>query len=77
MGGDNLEHMWYGLCLIKAIVVFFLVSVVVLLCKRFLGCIHFNRRRRPQKHPMVHPLGTVQSTGKVGDLDPGDTERRI
>ena len=72
MGGDNVELLWYGLCLIKAIVAFFVASVVVLLCKRFLCCM-----RRSAKHPMVHPLGTVQPTRKAADLDPGDIKRRI
>ena len=69
--GDNLEHLWHGLCLIKAIVAFFLVSAVVLLCKRFLGWILFNGVKwRSPKHPMVHPLGTVQPSRKAGDFDP-------
>jgi hypothetical protein len=78
MGGDNVEQVWYGLCLIKAVVTLFVVSVVVLLCKRFLECIPCNRvKRRSAKHPMVHSLGTVQPTRKAADLDPGDIKRRI
>lgn len=78
MGGDNVEQVWYGLCLIKAVVSLFVVSVVVLLCKRFLDCISCNRvKRRSAKHPMVHSLGTVQPTRKAADLDPGDIARRI
>jgi hypothetical protein len=36
MGDDNVELLWYGLCVIKAVVTLFVVSVVGLLCKRFL-----------------------------------------
>jgi hypothetical protein len=78
MGGDNVEQVWFGLCLIKAIVTLFVVSLVVRLCWRFLRSILCNRiRRRPLEHPMVHPLGTVQPTRKLGDLDLGDRKRRI
>ena len=78
MKGDNVEQLWYGLCLIEAVVTLFVVSVVVVLCKRFLRCIPCNRvTRRSEKHPMVHPLGTVQPTRKAADLDPGDIKRRI
>jgi len=77
MGGDNVEQLWYGLCLIKAVVPLFVVSVVVLLCKRFLRCIPCNRVKRRSQHPMVHPLGTVQPSRKAADLDPGDIKRRI
>ena len=78
MGGDNVERVWLGLCLIKAIVTLFVVSLVVLLCWRFLRSILCNHvRGRPPKHPMVHPLGTVQPTWKHADLDPGDKRRRI
>jgi hypothetical protein len=65
MGGDNVEQLWYGLCLIKAVGTLFVVCVVVLLCKRFLRSIPFNRvKRRSAKHPMVHSIGTVQPTRK-------------
>jgi hypothetical protein len=75
MGGDDVEQLWYGLCLIKAVVTSFVLSVVVLLCKRFLNCIHCNRvKRRSRIHPMVHPLGTVQPRRKAADLD---IKRRI
>lgn len=78
MGGDNVEQVWLGLCLIKAIVTLFVVSLVVPLCWRFLRSILCNRvRRRPPKHRMVHPLGTVQPTRKPVDLDPGDRKMRI
>jgi hypothetical protein len=78
MGGDNVEQVWYGLCLIKVVVTLSVVSVVVLLCGWFLDCILCNRvKRRSAKHPMVHSLGTVQPTRKAADLDPGDTKRRI
>jgi hypothetical protein len=78
MGGDNVEQLWFWLCLIKTIITSFVVSLVVLLCKRFLRSIPFNRvKRRSAKHPMVHPLGTVQPTRKLGDLDLGNRKRRI
>ena len=78
MGGDNVEQMWYGLCLIKAVVTLFVVFAVVLFCKRFLRRILGNRvKRRSAKHPMVHPLGTVQPARRTADLDTGDIERRI
>jgi hypothetical protein len=78
MGGDNLELLWYSLCLIKAVVILFVVSVVVVLCKRFLRSIPWNRAaRRSTKHTMVHPLGTVQTSRKAADLDSGDIERGI
>ena len=78
MGGDNLELLWYSLCLIKAVVILFVVSVVVLLCKRFLRSIPWNRAaRRSTKHTMVHPLGTVQTPRRDADLASGDIERRI
>jgi len=76
MGDDNVELLWYGLCLIKALVTFFVVFLVVLLCKRFLRSIPFNRVRHPPKHPMVHSLGTVQSTRNAAGLDPDDMKRR-
>jgi hypothetical protein len=78
MGGNNVEQLWYGLCLIKAVVTLFVVSVVVLLCMRVLQYILCDRvKRRSAKHPMVHSLGTVQQTRRAADLDPGDIERRI
>jgi hypothetical protein len=78
VGGDNVEQVWYGLCLIKAVVTLFVVSVVVLLCKRFLRSIPWNRAaRRSTKHTMVHPLGTVQTPRRDADLASGDIERRI
>ena len=85
MGSDNVEQLWYGLCLIKAVLTLFVVSVVVLLCKRFLRCLPCNRvKRRSAKHPMVHSLGTVQpprksdaSESKAADLDSGDMMSRI
>lgn len=62
MGGDNVELLWCGLCLIESQVTLFAVSVVVLLCKRFLRSIPRNFAKwRSAKHPMVHSLGTVQA----------------
>jgi hypothetical protein len=85
MGGENVEQLWYGLCLIKAVVILFVVSVVVPLCEQFLRCIPWNRvRRRSAKRPMVHLLGTLPpprnfnaSESKAADLDPGDIKRHI
>jgi hypothetical protein len=85
MGGDNVELVWYGLCLIKAGITLFVASVVVLLCKRFLRFIPRNRvKRRSAKHPMVHSLGTLQhppnfdaSESKAADLGPDDMKRHI
>ena len=78
MGGDNVEQVWFGLCMIKAIIILFVVSLVVLLCWRSLRSILCKSvRRRPLEHPMVHPLGTVQPTRKLGDLDLGDRKRRM
>ena len=78
MEDNNVEQLWYGLCLIKAVGTFFVISIVVLLSKRFLRFILCNRvKRRSAKHPMVHSLGAVQPTWKAADLDPGDIKRRI
>ena len=77
MGSDNVEQLWYGLYLIEAVVTVFIVSVVVLLCRRFLRSIPWNPLKRcAPKHPMVHPLGTVRPTRQTADLDPGDFKRR-
>lgn len=78
MGGDDVEQVWFGLCLIKAIFTLFVVSLVVLLCWRLLRSILCNRaRRRPPNHPMVHPLGTVKPARKSADIDHGDRKRRF
>ena len=78
MGADNVELLWYGLYLIEAVVALFVVFLFVLLFKRFLRFIPWNRAmRRSAKQPMVHSLGTVQPTRKAADLDPGDMKRRI
>jgi hypothetical protein len=85
MGGENMEELWYGFWLIKAVVSLSFLFVVVLLCKRFLGCIPWNRaKRRSAKHSMVLSLGTLQPPrnfddweSKAADLDPGDMKRRI
>jgi hypothetical protein len=82
MRGENIEELWYGFWLIKAVVSLSFLFVV-LLCKRFLRCIPWNRvKRRSAKHSMVHSLGTLQpprnaSESKAADLDPGDMKRRI
>lgn len=80
-----MEELWYGLCLIKAVVTLFVLFVVVLLCRRLLRCISCNRaKRRTTKHPMVHSLGTLQppwnfdaADSKAADFDVGDIKRRI
>ena len=85
MRGDNIEELWYGFWLIKAVVSLSFLFVVVLLCKRFLRCIPWNRvKPRSAKHSMVHSLGTRQppqnfdaSESKAADLDYGDMKRRI
>jgi len=85
MRSENIEELWYGFCLIEAVVILFVVSVVILLCKRFSRCIPWNRvRRHSAKRPIVHSLGTLQpppnfdaSESKAVDLDPGDIKRRI
>jgi hypothetical protein len=85
MRGENIEELWYGFWLIKAAVSLSFLFVVVLLCKRFLRCIPWNRvKQRSAKHLMVHSLGTLQpprnfdaSESKAADLDPGDMKRRI
>ena len=84
MRGENIEELWYGFWLIKAVVSLSFLFVV-LLCKRFLRCIPWNRvERRSAKHSMVHSLGTLQPTrnfdaseSKAADLDPGDMKRRV
>lgn len=70
MVGDNVEQLWYGLCLVKAVVTLFVVSVVVLLCKRIVHRISCDRgKRRSPLHPMVHPLGSLGPPRKSGDSD--------
>jgi len=66
MGGDNVERVWFGLCLIKAIVTLFVVSLVVLLCWRFLRSLPSNRVRwGPPKHPMVHVMSVDYTRERV------------
>ena len=85
MRGENIEELWYGFWLIKAVVSLSFLFVVVLLCERFLRCIPWNRvKPRSGKHSMVHSLGTLQpprnfdaSKSKAADLDAGDLTRRI
>ncbi len=78
MRGNNVEQLWYGLCLIEALVTLFVVSVAVLLIKQFLRCIPCNHVKRcSAKHSMTHTLGTVRPTRKAAGLDPGDIERRV
>jgi hypothetical protein len=85
MRGENIEELWYGFWLIKAVASLSFLFVVVLLCKRFLRCIPWNRvKRRSVKHSMVHSLGTLRpprnfdaSESKAADLDPDDMKRRI
>ena len=85
MRGENIEELWYGFWLIKAVVSLSLLFVVVLLCKRFFRCIPWNRvKRRSAKRSMVHSLGILKpprnfdaSESKAADLDPGDMKRPI
>ena len=85
MRGENIEELWYGFCLIEAVVTVLVLSVVILLGQRLLHCIPWNRvKRRSASHPMVHSLGIVQpprkppaSESKAADLDPDDMKRRI
>ena len=85
MGDQNIEELWYGFWLIKAIVSLSVLWAVALLCKWVLRCIPWNRiKRRSTKPSMVHSLGTLQSSrnfnasgSKAADLDPGDMKRRI
>jgi hypothetical protein len=78
MKGENIEELWYGFCLIEAVVSVIVLSAVVLLGQRFLRSIPWNRvKRRSAKHPMVHSLGTVQPTRRAADLDAGEIKRRI
>jgi len=85
MRGENIEELWYGFWLIKAVASLSFLFVVILLCKRFLRSIPWNRvKRRSAKHSMVHSLGTLPpprnfdaSESKAADLDPGDMKTRI
>ena len=78
MEGDNVQQLWYGFYLTETVLILLVVSVVVLLFKRFLRSVPWNRlNRRAPKHPMVHPLGIVQPTRKPADSDPGDRKRHI
>jgi hypothetical protein len=83
MRGENIEELWYGFWLIKAVASLSFLFVVVLLCKRFLRCIPWNRvKRRSAKHSMVHSLGTLRpprnfdaSESKAVDLRGGERKR--
>jgi hypothetical protein len=78
MRDEDIEQLWYGFCLIKTLITLFVLSGVVLLCKRFLRRIPWNRAsRRSTKCPIVHSLGTAPPIRKAAELDPGDTKRRI
>ena len=85
MRGENIEELWYGFWLIKAVVSLSFLFVVVLLCKRLLRCIPWNRvKSRSAKHSMVHSLGILQpprrfdaSESKAAGLHPGEMKRRI
>lgn len=78
MGGENVEQVWYGLWLIKAVITLFVASAVVLLCKRFLRCIRCTRAKRRSAKPLiVHSLGTVQLSRKAPDLDSSNIKRGI
>lgn len=85
MRGENIEELWYGFWLIKAVVCLAFLFVFVLLCKWFFRCIPWNRvNRRSAKHSMVRSLSILQplqnfdaAESKAADLDSGDMKRRI
>jgi len=61
MGDENVELIWYGFCLIEALVLLFVCLAVALLCKWLLS--HFLRKsikRRSVKRATVHSLGTLR-----------------
>ena len=61
MAGENIEELWYGFWLIKAIVSLSVLLAVALLCKWVLRSIPWDRIKwRSTKHSMEHPLGTRQ-----------------
>jgi hypothetical protein len=84
MRGENIEELWYGFLLIKAIVSLSFLFVVVLLCKRLLHCIPWNRVTwRSAKHSMVHSLGIQEplrnfdaSQSKAVDRSPNERKQR-
>jgi hypothetical protein len=61
MGDENVELIWYGFCLIKALVLLFVCLAVALLCKWLVRRIPWKSvKRRPVKHAIVHSLGTLR-----------------
>jgi hypothetical protein len=61
MGDENVELVWYGLCLIKAVIFLVVFLPVALLCKRLLRRISWKRvKPRPVKHALVHSLGALR-----------------
>jgi hypothetical protein len=75
MGDENVEQLWYGICLLKVIVSLSVLWALALLCKWVLRRIHSSSaRRRPPKKRIVHSLGTLKpppnfnpSEAEVGD----------
>ena len=65
------------LVLIKAVVTLFVVSVVVLLCKRFLRCIPCNRLKRRSVNTRWCICLTPCSPRKAADPGSRDIERCI
>jgi hypothetical protein len=60
MRRENIEELWYGVWLSKAVVSLSFLFVAVPLRERFLRCIPWDRfKRRSVKHPMVHLLDPV------------------
>jgi hypothetical protein len=60
MGDENVELIWYGLCLIKTAIFLVAFLPVVLLCKWLLRRISWKSvKPRPVKHAIVHSLDTL------------------
>lgn len=85
MGVGNVEFVWYTLSLIKAIILLFIFSAAVPLCKWLLRRIPWKSvRRHPAKHANVHCLGTLRPPhnfralqSKAIDRSPGERSKRI
>lgn len=85
MGNDNVELFWYVFCLIKAVILLFVLLAVGLLCKWLLRRIPWKRaKRRPLKHAVVHSLGTLRppwnfdaSQSKAIDCSPCERKKHI
>ena len=59
----NVEQLWYALSLIKGVVSLSFLWAVVLICKRVLRRIPWNRvKRRPVIHKVAHWVGNLTSS---------------